>query len=415
MRTFLRKWLTVSIFNLLLVSILGITMRYKIAFYLPFIEQKHVLHSHSHFAFAGWLTQVLMVLLVHHLSMKQGEQVFKRYRWLLYANLITAYGMLISFIIQGYAFFSITFSTLSIFVSYVFAFYYWKDLNRMNKKLVSNKWFKAGLVFSVISSLGAFGLAFMMANKMMHQHWYLGLIYFFLHFQYNGWFFFAGMGLLVSRLEVIDSAAKKLNWAFKYFCFACVPAYFLSALWLPFPRFIYYFIIAAVIAQLLGWLLMLKVFFQNKAFISQGFSKYGKILLLLSAIAFTIKLLLQSGSIHPALSQLSYSFRPIIIGYLHLVLLAVTSIFIIGYIASFNLIAFSKLSLTGIFIFVAGIIINEILLMLQGVTALTYNNIPNINEMLLGAAVILFTGILIMFISCLKNRRLYSLAEQETG
>ncbi|MEO7264868.1 MAG: hypothetical protein ABIW38_08145 [Ferruginibacter sp.] len=390
-------------------------MRYKIAFYLPFIEQKHILHSHSHFAFAGWITQVLMLLLVHHLSMKQGEQILKKYRWLLYANLITAYGMLISFMIQGYAFFSISFSTLSIFVSYVFAVYYWKDLNRMNKKLVSNKWFKASLVFSVISSLGAFGLAFMMANKMMQQHWYLGLIYFFLHFQYNGWFFFAGMGLLVSRLEIIDVVAKKLKIAFQLFCFACVPAYFLSALWMPFPRIIYYFIIAAVIAQLIGWLLMLKVFFQTRAFISHDFSKYGKILLLLSAIAFTIKLLLQSGSIHPSLSQLSYSFRPIIIGYLHLVLLAVTSIFIIGYIISFNLIAISRLLLTGIFIFVAGIIINELLLMLQGVTALTYNSIPNINELLMVAAVILFTGIFIMFIGCLKNNTLNSLAEHEAA
>lgn len=412
---FLRKWLMVAIFNLLLVAFLGIIMRYKIAFYLPFIEQKHVLHSHSHFAFAGWITQALMVLLVHHLSHTHGEIVFRKYRWLLYANLFTAYGMLISFIIQGYAFFSITFSTLSIFVSYVFAVYYWRDLNRIKKKLVSIYWFKAALVFSTISSLGAFGLAFMMANKMLQEHWYLGLIYFFLHFQYNGWFFFAGMGLLVSRLEIIDGAVVKLKRAFLLFCYACIPAYFLSALWLPFPRIIYYFIIAAVIAQLFGWLLMLKVFFQNKAFIQERFSKYGKILLLLSAIAFTIKLLLQSGSVHPALSQLSYSFRPIIIGYLHLVLLAVTSIFILGYIVSFNLITISKLSLVGIFIFVGGIIINEILLMLQGVTGLTYNNIPNMNEMLLGAAIILFTGILIMFIGCLKTTGLNSLAEHKTG
>ena len=38
-------------------------MRYKIAYYLPFIEQANFLHAHSHFAFSGWITQVLMVLM----------------------------------------------------------------------------------------------------------------------------------------------------------------------------------------------------------------------------------------------------------------------------------------------------------------------------------------------------------------
>ena len=399
----LRKWLTISFFNLLLVASLGLILRYKIAFYLPFIEQKYVLHSHSHFAFSGWITQTLMVLLVHYLSLKNGDQVFEKYRWLLYANLFTAYGMLISFIIQGYAFFSISFSTLSIFVSYFFAAYYWRDLNRMNEKKLSHSWFKAALVFSVISSIGAFGLAYMMANKIMNQSWYLASIYFFLHFQYNGWFLFAGIGLLVSKLERINTAVKNMKIAFLLFCFACIPAYFLSALWLPFPRIIYSFITAAVIAQLAGWTLMLKVFIKNKIFISQYFSKYGKVLLLLSAIAFSIKLLLQSGSIHPELSQLSYGFRPIIIGYLHLVLLAVTSIFTIGYIISFELVLVTKNLIMGVFIFVAGIIINEVLLMVQGVAGLTYNSVPYINLLLLIAALILFIGISIMLISCLKS------------
>ena len=403
MNNSLRKWLTVSFLNLLIVAILGVLMRYKIEFALPFVDQKYVLHSHSHFAFSGWITQTLMVLLVYYLSLKNGEPVFKKYRWLLYANLITAYGMLVSFIIQGYALFSISFSTLSILVSWFFAVYYWKDLNRTDGDKVSHWWFKAALTFSVLSSIGTFGLAYMMLNKAMDQEWYLATIYFFLHFQYNGWFLFAGMGLLVSRLEKIDTAIKDLKTAFLFFCFACIPAYFLSVLWIPFGNIIYAIVVAAVIAQLVGWAFMIKVFIKNKVFINRHFSKYGKVLLLLSAIAFSVKLLLQSGSIHPALSQLSYGFRPIIIGYLHLVLLAVTSIFIIGYIISFDLVPVTKKLVAGVFIFVAGVIINELLMMVQGVAALTYNSIPYINILLLIAAVILFTGIGIMFLSCFKK------------
>jgi hypothetical protein len=403
MNKFLSKWLSISILNLLLVATLGLILRYKIAYYLPFADQKYILHSHSHFAFSGWITQTLMVLMIYYLSTKLGEEIINRYRWLLYANLISSYGMLFAFILQGYGLYAISFSTLSILVSYAFTVYFWQDLNRIKVKSVSILWFKAALVFGVISSIGAFNLAYMMANKMADQNWYLTSVYFFLHFQYNGWFLFAGMGLLSDKLEIITGAHKKLHQVFLLFCFACVPAYFLSILWMEFITNIYYVLIAPVAAQLAGWLMLLKVCNKNWSLISQKITKYGKILLLLSALAFTIKLLLQTGSIHPELSHISYGFRPIIIGYLHLVLLGVTSIFILGYIVSFELISINKQLITGLFIFVTGVIINELLLLIQGVAAFSYTGIPYINEMLLTAAIILFSGILIMLISRLST------------
>ena len=403
MSAYLKKWLSISFLNLLLVALLGFILRYKIAFYLPFIDQKNVLHSHSHFAFSGWITQTLMVLLIHYLCLKGGEQILKRYSWLLYANLITAYGMLISFFIEGYALFSISFSTLSIVVSWVFAVYFWKDLNKLQNNLISHLWFKAALLFSVLSSIGTFGLAYMMISKSINQDWYLACIYFFLHFQYNGWFLFAGIGLVVSQIEKSTTLNKNCKSAFWFFCLACGPAYFLSILWIPLPEFIYGILIAAIIAQLAGWGLILNELVKYRTLISKQFSKYGKVLLILSAIAFSIKLVLQSGSIHPALSQLSYGFRPIIIGYLHLVLLAVTSIFIIGYIISLLLVPLTKKLITGAFIFVAGVIINELLLMFQGIAALTYTVLPYINTLLFVAAAILLTGIFTMFIGIRKQ------------
>ncbi|HQT23682.1 MAG: hypothetical protein B7X86_05605 [Sphingobacteriales bacterium 17-39-43] len=399
MNSFLSKWLSISILNLSFVAALGLILRYKIAYSLPFLDQKYILHSHSHFAFSGWITQTLMILMIFYLSKSLGKEITNRYRWLLYANLISSYGMMISFILQGYGLYSISFSTLNIFAFYAFAFYFWLDLNRIKEKSTTILWFKAALVFGFISSFGAFNLAYMMANKMSNQNVYLTSIYFFLHFQYNGWFLFAGMGLLNDKLEIITGERMKLYRAFQLFCFACIPAYFLSILWMEFISNIYILLITAVISQLASWIIILNVYYKNRSLIRQKITHYGKILLILSALAFSIKLILQSGSIHPELSHLSYGFRPIIIGYLHLVLLGVTSIFLLGYIVSFELIRINKLLIKGIFIFVAGVIINELLLMIQGVAALSYTAIPYINEMLLAAAVILFSGILIMLIS----------------
>lgn len=399
MNDFLKKWLSISFLNLLLVALLGFILRYKIAFYLPFLNQKFVLHSHSHFAFTGWISQTLMVLMVWYLSRELGDQLTKRYHKILIINLIAAYGMFISFIVQGYGLYSISFSTLSILVSYEFFRLYWSDLNRIKEKKVSKLWFKAGLIFSVLSSAGTFYLAYMMSAKMVDQNLYLASVYMFLHFQYNGWFMFAGLGLLCGKLEKIIPEKSGLKTVFILFTVACVPAYFLSILWAPFISEIYSLLVIAVLAQLAGWLILLRILIRNKEILSRSLNKSGKTLLILSAIAFSIKLILQTGSLHPELSQLSYGFRPIIIGYLHLVLLGVTSIFILGYIISFKLIPVNKLLIRGIFVFVAGVILNELFLMVQGIAALSYTGIPHINEMLLGAALVLLAGISMMYIS----------------
>lgn len=399
MKDFLKKWLGISFLNLLLVAFLGFILRYKIAFYLPFLDQKFILHSHSHFAFTGWISQTLMVLMIWYLSRKLDDQITKRYQKILIINLIAAYGMFISFILQGYGLYSISFSTLSILVSYEFFRLYWSDLNRIKENVVSKLWFKAGLIFSALSSAGTFCLAYMMSAKIVDQNLYLASVYMFLHFQYNGWFMFAGLGLLCGKIEKFISEKAKLKTVFILFTIACVPAYFLSILWAPFIYTIYPILVIAVLAQLAGWFILLKIIFRNKEILSKQLGKNGKTLLILSGIAFSIKLILQTGSLHPALSQLSYGFRPIIIGYLHLVLLGVTSIFILGYIVSFKLIPVNKLLIRGIFIFVAGVIINELLLMIQGIAALSYTGIPHINEMLLGAALILLLGIFLMFVS----------------
>ena len=211
---------------------------------------------------------------------------------------------------------------------------------------------------------------------------------------------------MTDQLELLKIPSKKLYCAFYLFCAACIPAYFLSVLWLPFVGTIYYFLIAAILAQLIGWALILEIIFKNSAILGRQFSKMAKVLFILSALAFTIKLILQTGSIHPQLSQLSYGFRPIIIGYLHLVLLGVTTIFIIGYIFSQKFIKVSKSILIGISIFVVGVIVNEILLMVQGVAAMAYRVVPHIQIMLFGAAVVLMVGLGILLIGTITRQKI---------
>ena len=392
----LHKWLSVAFFNLMLVGALGCILRYKIAYSLPFVDQKFLLHAHSHFAFSGWVTQALMALLVKYLSDKTATNQFPKYRWILWANLLTAYGMLFTFPFEGYATGSIIFSTASIFAGYAFAIRFWKDLNRISKPSVEKLFFKAALFFNVLSSIGPFTLAYLMATKSSFQNLYVAAIYFFLHFQYNGWFLFTCMGLFVYRLRIYEIPDKNLKTAYYLFVYACTPAYFLSALWIPMPFWIYIIVALAGLAQLSGWIIILRTAMRYQDEMKSHVNSFTRILFTLCAIAYSIKLVLQAASAIPSLSYLTYGFRPIVIGYLHLVLLGVVSLFIATYSISYNYFYLTKIKKKGMVIFVAGIIINELFLLVEGLADLNYTSVPYMNEALLAAAFILFIGLLLM-------------------
>lgn len=391
----LKKWLQISLFNLILVAFVGVLMRYKIAYAFPLVDQKNLLQAHSHFAFAGWITQALMSLMVQYLGEKENKNAFVRYRSVLFANLFSAYGMLVTFPFMGYKFLPIAFSTLTIFVSYWFAIKFWRDLNRLTVKNSSNSSFKAALFFSVLSSAGAFSLAIMIATRNIQPDRYLATVYFFLHFQYSGWFYFSCLGLLIHQLIKYGVPDKKLKQAYLLFVVACPPAYFLTELWLPIAHWLYVLIVAAVIIQLIGWWLMIGILRKVAMQEQNNFSQLSKVLFVLCAIAVTIKFLLQAISVIPSLSYLAFGFRPIVIGYLHLVFLGVITLFILAYMTAYRLITINNLTQAGILIFTFGIIVNEVLLMIQGVADLSYHALPIINPLLFVAALILFSGMAI--------------------
>lgn len=386
-------WLKFSLINLCIVAFLGVLMRYKIGFEFPYFDQKQVQHSHSHFAFAGWISHTLMVLMIYFMQTKIIDFKGTKYKKVIIANLICSYGMLISFIIQGYAFFSISFSTLSIFVAYYFSYLFFKDLKLLETDSISKNWFKAALWFNILSSVGTFYLAFMMATKHVIQDLYLSSIYFYLHFQYNGWFFFASMGLLFGFLNLQKSEYPFFNTSFKLFAISCVPGYLLSILWLKLPIWLYVIAIITGIIQIYTWFKLVSILMKKR---KNSLKKNGvllKSILLFTGLALSIKLLLQLAITIPVVGEWAYGFRPIVIAYLHLVLLAIFSLFLLFYIYANRLFIVTYHVKFGLILFSIGVLFNEILLAIQGLAAINYILIPYINEMLFAIAIVLLFGI----------------------
>ncbi|HUH50711.1 MAG TPA: hypothetical protein VLZ11_01250 [Flavobacterium sp.] len=392
-------WLKFSLVNLFLVALLGSLLRYKIGFPFPALEFKNLLHSHSHFAFAGWITHTIMVLMIYFLQQNSNAVKLTKYSWYLMANLFTAYGMMVAFILQSYAFWSILFSTLSIFISYGFSYAYYKDLKTIQNKPIVKKWFSGALFFLVISSIGTFGLAYMTATKNIVQSYQLGSIYFYLHFQYNGWFFFACMALLLNSLKLGAGQIKLFSKVYLWFFTSCLVGYFLSILWVDLPWWVIVIAILFAVIQFVVWIIMLVSLLRHNKSQFQDKALFLKNILRFVVLCATLKFVLQILSTLPSLSSLAFGFRTLAIGYLHLVLLAVISLYLLYYIYANRLMSINTLIKWGLISFAIGVFLNELALAIQGLTAFGIFLLPKINQTLFGIALLLCVSIALVAFS----------------
>ena len=396
-------WLKFSVFNFFLVALLGVIMRYKILYSLPFLDQKHLQEAHSHFAFYGWITNALYVLILIYLGKVNSALNLKKYENLIIANIIASFAMLGTFIYGGYFWGSIVASTVSLLCSFVFFYFFLKDSTKIQD--ASKIWFQAGLFFAVISSLGVFNLAYMKMSGNIKQDLYLGSEYYFLHFQYNGFFIFSCIGLLLFSLKeaVAPISESKNKLIFWLMFFGCLIGFGLSVLWMKMPVSIFTVIVIATIAQTIGAVLLYDFVKKSWGNLILKWSPMQRFVLIFAGFAFAVKIALQLGSNIPALNQFAFGFRNVVIAYLHLVLLMCIATFLINQILATNYFTITKQLLLGVKLLLLGIFLNEFILGLMGIFSIKYIAIPYANHMLLYVSLLMFVSIFWIFIN-MKTR-----------
>ena len=391
-------WLKFSVFNFLIVALLGVTMRYKILYSMPFLDQKHLQEAHSHFAFYGWITNVIYVLILNYMHKINAQIDLKKYEKLIVVNLIASFTMLGAFLYGGYFWASIAGSTVALLCSFVFFFFFVRDAKKIQD--FSKLWFLAGLFFAVISSVGVFNLGYMMMSKTATQDLYLASEYYYLHFQYNGFFIFSCIGFLLFSMKQAGSGiSEKQNKLIFWLLFVgCVIGYGLSVLWMKMPVSIFAVIVVATIMQTIGAVLLFVFIKKNWTNLVLKWSSMHRFVLLYAGFAFAVKIALQLGSTIPALNQFAFGFRNVVIAYLHLVLLMCIATFLVNQILATHYFTITNKLLMGFKLLLLGIFLNELILGLMGVFSIKYISIPFANEMLLGVSLLMFASIFWIFL-----------------
>jgi len=398
-----QRWSALCLLNFSLVAILGMILRFKIAFSLPAINYNFLLEAHSHFAFCGWISTVIFTALTYILF-QSGYPVTKVYTFQFRLAQTSSFGMLLSFSFEGYGTLSIFFSILFILFSWWFALQYWVDASKSQLPFAVKRWVKAGLFFFVLSSAGIFALAYFKSHRVDSPFFYFNALYLFLHFQYNGWFSFGVLALFFYTAQNLKTPIdeNKERLFFGLMVTACIPAYCLSLLWMNPPVWIITIAALSSILQLGAQVIFLLLF--NKTWTQWALLCFQvKLLWGLSLVAFMIKLILQVLCVFPVFGRLAFGFRPVVIAYLHLVMLGFISFYLIGFLIKEKLLSTAKkVWKSGLFTFIIGVIFMEVLLLVQALLAINDGSWSFSPILLSIAATIIFGGVFLMLIAQLK-------------
>ena len=398
-------WVNLSIIGLFTVALLGMNLRSKFLFDLPFIDYNRLLDAHEHFAFAGWVTLALMVLLINELLTLTNKK--NSYQWLLGGIAIGSWGMLFSFPFERFISASNYFSTFFILVTYVFSWVFIKDIIKSPVSKTVRILSISSMVCLTLSSVGPFTLAYLFSVKSLNAVLYRDALFTYLHLQYNGFFTLAVFALLVHKLDLKITARsnRDVHWFAYLLTFSVLPSLFISYLWQE-PNIV---IRLVAIVGSISLLLTFTWLFISGIEIRKTITEVMPIIRvmgLLSISAFMLKTFLQSFTIFPAVGDAVFGDRPVIIGFLHLVFLVFVSIFILAYYAQSGFLNIhSRFTKVALIAFIIGVVLNETVLMLQGVGKMVIIGSALFPWLLWIISIWLFISALLILIARFKTKK----------
>lgn len=337
----LKKYTVVALGYFFIVSLLGLLLRFFSVIPID-LNFKYILHTHSHTSLLGWL-YLAMTLLIYKVFLEKAKVPKLKKRIFIISN-ISFLGMLMSFPFQGYALFSIAFSSLYLFSSYGFTWFALKYIPDEIKNNFSWKLARTGLFYLVISSLGTWGIGPISATVGLESYWFNDSLYFFLHFLYSGFFFLTLISVLLRILEKrkMKFSAKLQDKFYVHLNMGIILSYFLSVIWTKPPVIFYLLGIVGAVYQLYGYYLLYKMLIPKSAEIKSIFPKYSFFLIKFAAVLLAARISMQLISGIPYFAELAFRFKGFIIGYLHMVFLGIITPVLLVFLTHFKMIKLPK-------------------------------------------------------------------------
>ncbi|MBK6264946.1 hypothetical protein JKA74_07850 [Marivirga sp. S37H4] len=395
------SWILVSLINFLIAALMGLLLRFAFVWEIPWLDYRHMLHGHSHIAMLGWIYLALYAFFVDFFVPpdKQKKPFYSRLFWFTQLSVV---GMMVSFPIQGYAAVSITFSTLHIIASYIFAWRIWKDLQIQNPQVLLLV--KASLIFMLISTLGIWAMGPIMATDLRSSPLYLLAIQFYLHFQFNGWFALAVLALILRQFNNwnVHLSQKHFIRFFNLYVSGLLLTFFHVLDWAYQQEFLFLTNALGVVLQMAA---IIYLFLPVRKQLLAAFKVQNSLtraLLLFGLFSWLAKVVFQLMLVFPDIAGISTVIRNFMIGYIHLTMLGLITGWL--FVILFERIPQFKGKL-GSAVFIIGFVATELILFLQGFFYwMGWGMLPAYHEVLAFMSVLLPLGLVFILLKGLLNQ-----------
>lgn len=175
-----------------------------------------------------------------------------------------------------------------------------------------------------------------------------------------------------------------------------IPGHFLSIIGFYSYNWIEVLSAIAVVTHLAAAFILFLIILKSYKHISAVISKETDILWKIATAAYFIKTAMQAAILVPSLATFAFSFRPLIIGYLHLVFLCFISFFLMN--DHWITIRSSATAKLGLMLFIVFVLLNEITLFWQSFCAYISLYFSFFSSLLLWITAGIFTGLLLLVI-----------------
>lgn len=373
----------------LLTILSGIILRILYLTPLGQINFIHFMHAHSHLAILGWIYPALMALFLGVII--DGKKKIGRGGTTIY---VVTQGinflMFVAFAAQGYALYSIIFSSLHIILSYIFIYYFILELkkNKIHLNTTAGLFIKGSIFVLLLGSFGPWILAYWNGAGLEKNFIYDLLVHTFLHFQINGWITLALLGviLFIIEREGGEKRRRSVEFGFWLYAVALLPSIILNVDWTVASS-------SLLVVAVIGWVLKMSgiglILFSMLRMekLERSFTGWSRIFLMIGMIALLAKTAVEVGNTIPPLIPFAMYTRNIVVGYLHLGLIGFASFTIISIFLKVNWLDRNPMKL---FALIISFILYEILLFGDGLlSSVLHKPIPHIHLWLLIVSIIL--------------------------
>lgn len=359
----MKRWYLIAFSNLLIAAIMGALLRAQFLGEIPFVRFRPWMHAHSHVAMLGWLFTGIVVVLTHDGGRGTLSRGMQR---MLVVLQVAVVGMLLSFPMQGYGAVSISASTLHMVVSYFVLALLWRQSLAWPRE-GSGRLTRWSIILYFLSTLGVWAMAPLIATGNQGKEIYYWAVQFYLHFQFNGWFWFAALALGVRWAERQGFPLRIDRLTLGLWIASAVLTYALAIAWSePHPA-VFATVSAGVLLQAWAAMRSLRILKRLQRRAHEQFPTWGKVLVGVALVGMGMKVLVQAAVAMPSVAVMAFTLRSYVMGFVHLNTLAIMTTLLLVYALLQGWLPVRSLAVkAGVALLTGGIILSELLLFTQG-------------------------------------------------